>query len=109
MRHGDGEQRTFELRFPEREEILQRRKVREQVVVLPDIGLQQPVTIRAAVDDFRRGQTIAKDLLAKVLGDFPTLRNPSPRQHANLHCWSALPRWLPPGATRLKMRSHETN
>ena len=32
-----------------------------------------------------------QDLLAKVLGDFPALRNPNPRDHANLHCWSAFP------------------
>src|SRR3954447_11635797 len=95
MRDGDGKQRAFELRFPKGEEILQRRKIREQIVVLPHIGLQQPVAVRAAVHDFCRSQTIAKDLLAKVLGNFPTLRNPSPRDHAYLHCWSAFPRWLP--------------
>src|SRR4051812_42119895 len=89
MRHSNREQRTFQPGFPEGEKILQRREIREQVVVLPDIGLQQPVAIRAAVDDFRRGQAVAQDLLAKVLGDFAAFRNPNPRDHANLHCWSA--------------------
>ena len=41
MRNGDGEQRAFELLLPEREKILQRRKFREQILILPDIGLQQ--------------------------------------------------------------------
>ena len=36
-------QRPFELLQPEREEPLQLGKLREQVVVLPDVGLQQPL------------------------------------------------------------------
>src|SRR5436305_1732658 len=70
MRDGDGKQGALELPFPKGEEILQRRKVWKQVIVLPDVGLQQPVTIRPTVHDFRRRQTIAKDLLAKALGNF---------------------------------------
>ena len=42
MRDGHRDQRPFQLVLPERQEILQRRKFREQVVVLPDVGLQQP-------------------------------------------------------------------
>src|SRR3954454_21797650 len=109
MDDGDGEQRSFQPCFPEGEKMLQRRKIREQVVVLPDMGLQQPVAIREAVDDFRRCQAVAQDLLAKVLGDFAAFRNPNPRDHANLHCWSASATVARPRATRWKMRSHETN
>lgn len=38
MRNSDGDQRPVQLRLPESEEILQRGKVREQIVVLPDVG-----------------------------------------------------------------------
>src|SRR3954470_18688921 len=107
MGDGDGKQRTFQPGFPEGEKILQRREIREQVEVLPDISLQQPVTIRAAIDDFRRGQAVAQELLAKAIGDFAAFRNPNPRDHANLHCWSASATVARPRATRWKMRSHE--
>src|ERR1039458_5074342 len=41
-------QRAFQLFLPERQEALQLRKFREQVVSLPDIGLQQPTMIPAS-------------------------------------------------------------
>ena len=41
MCDSDGEQGTVDRFFPEREEILQRREIREQIVILPDVGLQQ--------------------------------------------------------------------
>src|ERR1700730_5998061 len=45
--------------FPEREEILQRREIRKHIVVMPDVSLQQPGTIRTAIDDFRCCQSVA--------------------------------------------------
>ena len=59
MRDGDGKQRAVELLFPEREEILQRREIWKQIVVLPDVSLQQPLTIRTAIDYFRYCQSVA--------------------------------------------------
>src|SRR5215203_5444700 len=41
MRHRHGEQWAIELLLPEGEKILERRKFWKQIVVLPDIGLQQ--------------------------------------------------------------------
>jgi len=41
MRDGDGEQGAVELLLPKRKKVLQRRKIRKQIVVLPDLGLQQ--------------------------------------------------------------------
>src|SRR5581483_1347933 len=60
-------QRTFELFLPEGEEAMQLREFRKQVVVLPDVGLQQPAMIGAAIQDVRGGQTVATDLLAEIL------------------------------------------
>ena len=62
-------QRPFELLLPELEESLQFGEFGKQVVVLPDIGLQQPVMVRAPVQDMRRRQPIAADLLPKILLD----------------------------------------
>src|ERR1035437_9004292 len=41
MGHRHGEQRSLQRSFPEAEKILQRRKFREQIVILPDVSLQQ--------------------------------------------------------------------
>src|SRR5258708_35538210 len=78
MRNGDCEERTLELCFPEREEILQRREIRKHIVVLPDVSLEQPVTIRTAINDFRCCQSVAQDLLPEILGNRIFL------DHANL-------------------------
>src|SRR5580692_9161427 len=83
MGHRHGEQRSFELFLPEREEILQRRKFREQIVILPDVGLQQRGVIRHAIENLRRRQSVTQRQFPEVLG------NPNLRDHANLHCWSA--------------------
>ena len=39
MRHRHREQRAIEFLLPENQKVLQRRKLRKQIVVLPDIGL----------------------------------------------------------------------
>src|SRR6266404_849335 len=83
VRNGDGEQRAFELLLPEREKILQRREIRKQIVVLPDIGLQERGMIRHPIKNLCRRQPITQHLFPEILG------NPNPRDHANLHCWSA--------------------
>ena len=40
-------------------EARRRREIRKQIVVLPDVSLQQPVTIRTAINDFRCCQFVA--------------------------------------------------
>ena len=58
MRDHHRMQRAFQLLDPERQEALQLGKFREQVVVLPDEGLQQPLVVRPAVEDLRGRQPI---------------------------------------------------
>jgi len=39
--------------------------------------------IRQAIQNLRRRQSVTQHLFPEILG------NPNPRDHANLHCWSA--------------------
>src|ERR1700761_4548728 len=77
MRDADRIKRSLELLLPERQEILQRREAWKQIVILPDIGLQQRWMIRNPIKDFRRRQPVTQHLFPKVLG------NSNPRDHAN--------------------------
>jgi hypothetical protein len=56
MRDFDRIKRTFQLGLPEFEKLLQLGKLREKIVGLPDIRLQQPAVIGAAVENMRRRQ-----------------------------------------------------
>jgi len=49
MRDCDRMQDTFERFLPEFQKRLQFGKIRAQVIVLPDVGLQQPRMVRAPV------------------------------------------------------------
>src|SRR5262249_55153717 len=74
MRHGDRVQRAFQSLQPEIEEFVERRKYRAEIVILPDIALQQPGVIRPPVENVGCGQPIAFKLPPKVL-----------RHHGPLH------------------------
>src|SRR6516164_8830388 len=74
MRHGDRVQRAFQGLQPEIEEFVERRKYRAEIVVLPNIALQQPGVIRPPVQNVSCGQPIAFKLPPKVL-----------RHHGPLH------------------------
>ena len=50
MRHGDRVQRAFQGLQPEIEELVERRKYRAEIVILPDIALQQPGVIRPPIE-----------------------------------------------------------
>jgi hypothetical protein len=52
-------QRAFERLEPEGEKTVERRKARAEVVVLPDVGLQQGRMIRQAIEDLCGRQTVA--------------------------------------------------
>jgi hypothetical protein len=54
--------RAVEIGGPEIEKIGELRKARRQIVILPDIALQQSRVIGEAVKDFRRGERKALDL-----------------------------------------------
>jgi hypothetical protein len=86
MRHGHRVERSIEFFLPEGEEIRQRRKFRKQIVVLPDVGLEQRGMIRHPIEDLCRRQPVPQDLLPKILAS-----NPNPRNHANLHSLHAAP------------------
>jgi len=60
-------QRAFQLLLPERQEALQLRKFREQIVSLPDVGLQQPTMIGTPIQDVCGRQAKASNLLAEVV------------------------------------------
>ena len=55
MRNSDRMQDTFERFLPKLQKALQLREIWVEVVVLPDIALQQPGMVRAPVQDVRRG------------------------------------------------------
>src|ERR1035437_3866283 len=76
MGHRHGEQRSLQRFFPEAEKILQRRKFREQIVILPDVSLQQRGMIRHAIQNLRRRQPITQHLFPEILG------NTNSRDHA---------------------------
>src|ERR1700733_7621190 len=79
-------QRPFELLQPEIEELVQHRKDRAEIVVLPDIGLQKPRVIRSTVENIGRRQSIAFKLLAKLLRHHSALRS----RHGNVSRLAAL-------------------
>jgi hypothetical protein len=57
----------FKLFLPEREKTLQLGKLGEQVVILPDVGLQQPAMIGTPVQDVGGRQAITTDLFTEIL------------------------------------------
>src|SRR6266568_3422427 len=67
VRDRHGMQRPFEILAPECEELLKHRKLRPDVVLLPNVGLQQPWVIRATVEDPCGGEPITLELAAKIL------------------------------------------
>ena len=82
---GDRKQWALELFLPEGEEVLQRREIRKQIVVLPDVSLQQPGTIRTAINDFRCCQSVAKTCFLKSMEtvSFSTMPASSPTWKSN--------------------------
>src|SRR4051812_17852772 len=103
MRDLDRKKRPLQRSLPERQELEQFREFRTQIVILPDVGLQQRWMVRHAIQNLRRRQPVTQHLFPEVLG------NPNPRDDANLHCWSASATVARPRATRWKMRSHKEN
>ena len=62
VRHANAEERAVEIGVPEIEEVEELGEARGEVVVLPDIALQQLRVVRQPVEDFRRGQLEPLDL-----------------------------------------------
>jgi hypothetical protein len=60
MRYGDRVQRAFQGLEPEIEELVERRKYRAEIVILPDKALQQPRVIRPPVENVGCGQPMMR-------------------------------------------------
>jgi hypothetical protein len=60
-------QRPLELAPPEVEEFVQLGKTGRQIVVLPDIALQETRMVRHAVQDRGGGQSVSGELTDEVL------------------------------------------
>src|SRR5580700_5427125 len=75
VRHRDRVQRALQLLQPEIEEFVELGKVRAEIVVLPDIGLQEPGMIGPPVEDVGGGQAVALELPAEVFRNSTLLRN----------------------------------
>src|SRR4029450_1434449 len=68
VRDRDRVERSLQLFQPEREKAVEHRKSRTQIIVLPDIGLQQRWMVGKPIKNLRSGQTIAFELAAEVPG-----------------------------------------
>src|ERR1700674_1056141 len=62
-------QRPIELLLPESQEVMEDREIRAEIVILPDVGLQQPAMIGTPVVDVRRREPVSTDLTLKVFRD----------------------------------------
>ena len=62
----DGMQWSIEAGLPEVEELVHLGKVGRQIIVLPDIGLQNGFEVRNAIEDMRGGQSIAVELTFQI-------------------------------------------
>src|SRR6516165_2432771 len=103
--HRHPEQGAFELLLPKGEKIQQRRKFRKQIVILPDVCLQQRGMIRHPIKNLGRRKSVAQHLFPEVVGN-----NPNPRNHAHLHLRSACQGMAQrPQSHPVEMRSHERN
>src|SRR5262245_56205499 len=67
MRDRHRMQRPFELLQPEGEEAVEDRELGAQIVVLPDVGLQQRRIIGHPVENMSRGEPVALELPSKVI------------------------------------------
>src|SRR5690606_39009297 len=66
MADGHGVKHAVQGVGPEVQELVQHRKLRKQVVLLPDVALQQGRMVGHVVEDFRRGQPVALELLTEL-------------------------------------------
>src|SRR6476660_9218699 len=65
--HLHGMQWPLKLFLPEPEKTLQLGKLGEQIVILPDVGLQQPAMIGTPVPDVGGRQALTTDLFTEIL------------------------------------------
>src|SRR6478609_968842 len=80
MRHRHRVQRPLQLFQPEGQKLVECRKLRAEIVILPDVGLQQARMIGHAVEYLRRSETVACKLALEIHRSHDSLR---PLNHAN--------------------------
>jgi hypothetical protein len=73
VRNLDRVQGTLELRLPEVQELLQYREIGENIVILPDVLLQEPPMVGPAIKNMCRREPVPEHLLFKVFGDHDVL------------------------------------
>jgi hypothetical protein len=66
MAHAHGVKNPVELVRPEIQEAVKFRKLRRQVVLLPDVALQDRGVVGQVIEDLGRGQAVALELLAEL-------------------------------------------
>src|SRR5271165_4180408 len=69
MANRDRVQAPVQLGLPELQEALQLGEIRTEIVVLPDIGLQQPRMVGSPVKDFGGCQAVSLHLSFEIVGD----------------------------------------
>src|SRR5262245_61974408 len=72
MCHPHRVQRPIQLLHPECQKTPQLGKFWEEIVVLPDIGLEQPTMVRPPIQNMRGCQAVTQSLFAKILRNHRT-------------------------------------
>src|SRR5579884_2298932 len=72
MRHCDRVEGALQLLQPEIQKLVELGEPRTEVVILPDVGLQNVPIVRQAIQDMGRRQAIAFELTAKVMRNTAT-------------------------------------
>jgi hypothetical protein len=71
-------QRPFKIMAPEVEEFAQSSKVRCDVVVLPDVGLENAAEVRQAIGNLSRCETPAAKLFFEIVINSPAVHARTP-------------------------------
>src|SRR5215475_1217519 len=74
MRDAHRVQRSFKLLLPKGQEAMQLGKFGEEIVILPDVGLEQPAMIGTPIQYVRSRQAITTDLFTEILRNHFVLR-----------------------------------
>ena len=64
--HGDGVQHAIQLVAPEIQEPVEVRELRIEIILLPEIGLEQGGVVGQSVEDFGRGEAVSGELAFEV-------------------------------------------
>jgi hypothetical protein len=68
MRYQNRMQRPFKLLHPESKEALELGELWEEIVILPNVGLQEPRMVRPPIKNLRSREPVACQLPFEILG-----------------------------------------